>query len=68
MKKSVWEYQVIYYKYNFGDMNSDDDLVKEINYLWIYAKLNSFRADCIIVSLTAQNTSLIFSVSVKNVT
>lgn len=28
-----------------------------------YAKLNSFKAVCIIVSLTAQNTSFMFSVS-----
>lgn len=31
----------------------------------IHAKLNSFKADCMIVSFTAQNTSLIFSVSLK---
>lgn len=47
------------------DMTNEHEITSEKHkYLpWNYAKLNSFRAVCMIVSLTAQNTSLIFSVS-----
>lgn len=50
-------------KSNLSRIQQSGIFITMIVWLNIHAKLNSFKAVCMIVSLTAQNTSLMFSVS-----